>query len=232
MWMKDLRVGDLVLSRSGRFEKVYAFVHHSHAKQGSFLRLLPTGLELSKEHMVFIQNRGAIPASMVQVGDRFENGDEVSEIQAITQAGLYAPFTTSGTIAVNNVTASCYISFQESNVLILGSWRTPITYQWLAHFFLTPHRIWCSHFGMADPALTDDDSGISGWAQQGYAMAHWLLDQNQIVMGLILVVLALIMVFFSSMELLLLHPVLMVPLLGFVISRIWSLRVTALPAGK
>jgi hypothetical protein len=62
------------------------------------LQFMPSRLELSKDHMLFIQGRGFIPAKMVKVGDQFYTGAVVESIHRIVRQGVYAPFTTSGAI--------------------------------------------------------------------------------------------------------------------------------------
>ena len=71
--------------------------------------------------MVFVMNKGAIPASMVQVGDKLVGGAAVSSITKVTHRGIFAPSTPSRILVVNGVVASSYVSFQESDVLDIGS---------------------------------------------------------------------------------------------------------------
>merc|ERR1712232_702264 len=53
--------------------------------------------------------------------------------------GLYAPFTPSGTIMVNNVLVSSFIDLQLPT--------STTTMQWLAHMGEFPHRVMCYYSG-------------------------------------------------------------------------------------
>jgi hypothetical protein len=62
----------------------------------------------------------------MEVGDRLVqvSGDstEVTNISIVRRYGAFAPFTTSGKVAVNGVVTSCYVSLQDkSDVLVIGN---------------------------------------------------------------------------------------------------------------
>jgi arylsulfatase A-like enzyme len=185
--MSSLKLGDQVLVADGRYEKIYSFGHCSTNMTGIFLRLLPSGLELSPDHMVFVHNRGAIPASMVKIGDRLSDGDRITAIKSVERIGAYAPFTPSGTIVVNNVVASSYVAFQESSVLKLGAWPTPFTFQWLAHTFEAPHRLSCRYAHDCTKGESYTGGGLSVWVSNASRLARWLLNQHPAVQVIILV---------------------------------------------
>jgi hypothetical protein len=88
---------------------------------------------------------------MVKVGDVLDTVDgkeaRVIVIQKVVRTGLYAPFTPSGTLVVNGLKASSFVSFQDSDVLKIGNYRTPFSFQRLAQTFEFPHRMVCYHFG-------------------------------------------------------------------------------------
>jgi hypothetical protein len=87
----------------------------------------------------------------------------VTTIRDVTQKGLYAPFTSSGTIVVNDIVASSFISFQGSEYLKLGDFVTPFTFQWLAHTFESGHRFACRS-GLVDRSEeTYTAFGVSHW---------------------------------------------------------------------
>lgn len=191
--MKEIEVGDWVLSARNGFEPIYSFGHRHETMKATYLRILPFGLEISGKHMVFTSNgdegrhRRAIPASMLKVGDElfFQNWQEeskikITSIQTVQRAGMYAPFTSSGTIVVNDVVASTYVSFQDAEHLHLGGIQTPLTYQWLAHTFQFPHRLWCLHQGSGcsrhDESYSSD--GISMWVYRPLLVTQWLLEQE------------------------------------------------------
>jgi hypothetical protein len=174
--MKDLVIGHKVLAKNNMYEKVYSFGHRDTTEKAHFLQLLPSKLELSQDHMVFVKHKGAIPASMVTVGDILVGGSRVEGIQEVVRTGAFAPFTPSGSIVVNGVLASNYISFQGSNVINFGSeMKTPITYQWVAHAFQAPHRIWCHWLAHTDVLLSN---GFSIWSESPFRAANWFSQQG------------------------------------------------------
>lgn len=199
--MKDLQISDevLVSIEDEIFEPVYTFGHRSSLASAEYHQLRPSNLELSANHMVFVKGKGAVPASMVMVGDKLVGGGRVSAISKITSNGMYAPFTVSGRIVVNGVLASSYISFQDSNVLVIGSIPTGIPYQWLAHTFQFPHRFWCYYLG-ACPYDQYTDTGISFWVDRPLDASVWLLNQHWLLHLLLTIPLLLCSVTLYVME--------------------------------
>lgn len=204
--MSQLIVGDHVLAADNMYDRVYTFGHRVESTRAEYLQILPSGLELSADHMVFVLHKGAIPASMLKVGDHFVDGGGVVEsIRKVNRRGVYAPFTRSGTIVANGVLASTYVSFQGSEVIKFGSLRTPFTYQWLAHSFHVPHRIWGCWLGMDDAIL---ENGFSRLTEPSYKAAKWFLGQRSIAMAVLFVPFLMLVVVFGLLESMLLHPAL------------------------
>lgn len=190
MLMKDLQLGDKILvGEADKYETVYSFGHRHETVEATFLQFLPSNLEMSRDHMLKINGR-YVPASAVQVGDELETATgeliAVSSIKNVVRPGAYAPFTLSGTIIVNNVKASAYIAFQDSDRLLVGGWSTPITYQWLAHASQGPHRLWVHLFGVT---LEEEysDEGLSSWIEAPHQIGELFLEQNPIIMMILLV---------------------------------------------
>lgn len=185
--MKDLQLNDKVLAANGKYERVFSFGHRDPDHATDFLQFAPSKLELSPDHMVYMEGQSApIPAKMVKVGDRFATGEIVEAIERIVREGIYAPFTISGTIVVNGVPASNYVSLQGSAVLLLGpsGIATPLTHQWLDHSYVAAQRIWCYWLGMDDVV---SERGYSVWAEKPHAIADWFLSQNLVVMTVLTV---------------------------------------------
>jgi len=206
--MESLRVKDQVLvDTEGTYESVYGFGHYSPDQIGTYLQIETTQdkkelLEISSAHLVFAKRQGvsvasAIPASLLKVGDALvmvakndkEQGEEmaiVQKIRAVQRKGLYAPFTPSGTIVVNGIVTSSYVTLQDdSNVLVLSSQedeiKTPFTHHWLAHISQGPHRFWCTYVAhTACENYTDD--GISIWVNGPLRFSEFLLKQHWLVM--------------------------------------------------
>lgn len=181
--MKDVKVGDRV-NVGGHYERVYCFGHRDEMIDASFVQLLPSRLELSAAHMVFVKRRGPIPAAMLQVGDELELGGRIEGIRNSKRKGIYAPFTNSGTILVNGVKTSVYISLQESSdKLILGSWSLPLTHHWLNHSYQSFHRLLCLWLGYEDRLV----GGISQLAAPAFKVAQWCLQRHQLLQLLLLI---------------------------------------------
>ena len=106
--MKDLKVGDKVLVKDGKYEAVYAFDHLSTTEEAEFLQFHTSGtdkhpLEMTPTHMVYLQDDpNPVTADSVKVGDVFQgkNG-EVKKIKTVTKEGVYTPLTPSGSVVVD-----------------------------------------------------------------------------------------------------------------------------------
>lgn len=157
--MRDLKVGDMVHTKNGLFERVYSFGHLNHHVLVNYLQLHVSTrtdpLELTKDHLVFVKDSIsssaiAVPASNIRVGDVLLSSSSKAEglvvvkIETIVRKGFYAPFTQSGVIDVNGVLASNYVAPQEnSSFLRIGGYTTTVSNHWLFHLVLTPYRMLC-----------------------------------------------------------------------------------------
>mmetsp|Transcript_7138 Transcript_7138/g.11852 ORF Transcript_7138/g.11852 Transcript_7138/m.11852 type:complete len:746 (-) Transcript_7138:214-2451(-) len=181
--IQSLSIGDKVLVHDGSYEPVYSFGHRNPIDYGDYLRLLTQNaiLELSPDHMVYVGG-SFIPASTVQMGDILSNGEAVSSINAVSRQGIYAPFTTSGTVVVSNVVCSSFISLQkDSAYLMLGTVRLPISWQWIGHTFEMPHRL------LSSLGETYTEEGISMWVVAPKFVMQWILNQHVVVMSIIMI---------------------------------------------
>ena len=198
--MRELRVGDDVMTRDGRYEKVYSFGHRHPTLRASFVQLFTNQttkpLEMSGEHMLFLVDGRAVPAAAVRVGDTIRALDAfqqvtVTKISTVVRNGVYAPFTPSGSIAVNGgIVASAFVAFSEtSGYLSLGDrLELPISFQWLAWAFEAPHRVVCGHFWhFCRTESYDVDSGISSWVYLPLKASQWLLGQHPVLLGALLI---------------------------------------------
>jgi hypothetical protein len=177
--MRTLQLGDMVATSPSTFEQVYSFGHRSELLDATYLLISPSNLEITADHMLFIHGGSAVPASVLQVGDRLANGDIVTAIQQVNRTGLFAPFTPSGKLLVNDVLVSNYVAFQGSEYLsIVGldgiMMKTPFTYQWLAHTFEAPHRLWCTYASRCTVEQYTDQ-GVSTWVHGSHRLAQWWL---------------------------------------------------------
>ena len=117
--MEDVEIGDMVHAGHNKYSRVYSFGHRNQHNYAQYLQLHfgDHPLEISHNHMVFVDKLGAVPASMVGVGDNLSLGTggviKVTRISTVNRQGEFAPFTDSGTIVVSDILVSSYISLQE-----------------------------------------------------------------------------------------------------------------------
>ncbi|CAB9509686.1 Protein hedgehog [Seminavis robusta] len=134
--MKDLQVGDHILTSNSQgemiYQKVYAFAHRHHSRPTQFLQIQTNTineeeddtaespiLEVTREHMVFVEGKSKpIRADTIQVGDNLlgiisNQQHVVTTIAPVVRKGMYAPLTHSGMVVVaNGIVASNYIAMQ------------------------------------------------------------------------------------------------------------------------
>ena len=183
--MKDLSIGDAVKVNGGEFSEVYSFGHSDKDVTTSFLSIdagFENPLTITHDHMVFVDNK-AMPASSVAVGDRLSVDGGVAtvlRIKNITATGVFAPITKDGTIVVDSVVASCYVSLQGGSHLVIAGVNT-INMHSLAHILKASHRLSCEINAGFCASETYID-GISIWIEKPFTTAKWLADQNTLVM--------------------------------------------------
>jgi len=185
--MKELRIGDHVRAANGQFERVYSFGHLNHDKFFTYL-VFNRHLEISPNHLIGVEGRGYVPSSTLEVGDWLfsttSDGKlrrvQVTDISSRTSKGAYAPFTPSGSIVVNHVVASSYISLQTGSsdfiVQVGPKFRisTVWSWHWLSHVFEFPHRLFCNYYNW-EICLREDytNEGISTWVQIHFNVVVW-----------------------------------------------------------
>jgi len=190
--LDQLNVGDKVKVGNDSFDYVYSFGHKTHSGKFSYLQIKttekPHPLEISKNHMVFVVDiktgkKHAVPASYVKVGDWLYTDvmtpAKVENIITVFREGAYAPFTMSGTIVVNGVLSSSYVSLQGTDTFLIGSVKTPLNMHVLSHFFTSPYRL-LSRIGLSMKERYNED-GMSTWIDLPYNFSKYLLTQNHVI---------------------------------------------------
>lgn len=189
VYMNDLKIGDQVMNAQGKFDAVYSFGHYSHDIEAEFIQIQASGLakplEISKEHMLLL-NGAFLPASAIAAGDAVHlyNGSvaKVTKVITVARQGAYAPFTMSGTIAVNDVAASSYVDLQnKEGILWVGGYKTPFSMQFLAHMFQAPHRLVCKMSSAFCQTETYNEMGVSVWVAGPLEFAEWAIRQSGII---------------------------------------------------
>merc|ERR1711862_835933 len=181
--MKELEIGDHVRVSGKAYEPVYSFAHNDPNRVAEFL-VINQKLEISGDHMIYLQGGRYVPASKLQIGDVLissisnEKNVVVESISKKISKGVYAPLTPSGNIFVDNILASSYVTLQtDSSNLMIGNTSTGVSFQWLIHSFEFPHRLYCYHLGKC-PGETYSANGISRWADMPLRLGKWGLEQN------------------------------------------------------
>jgi len=192
----QLNVGDEVRVGPDSFDHVFGFGHKTHSGKFSYLEIKTTensnSLKISKSHMLFVVDIGsgeihAVPASDVKVGNWLHTDStipaQVEDIISVFDEGAYAPFTKSGTIVVNGVVSSNYVSLQGTDTLTVGSVKTSLNMHFLAHFFTSPFRV----LTMIGVQMSEsyNANGVSTWIDLPHKLAKDLLTQNGIIIGVV-----------------------------------------------
>ena len=190
--MKDLQVGDKVWNGHD-FSTVYTFGHRHPSIQGEFLQIHTTTkagnrrpLEMTAEHLVYLQGQShPVRADSVVVGDSLQgkggsgSSMKVTKINKVERHGLYAPFTVEGTVVVDGVKASSYISLQAGNDFVElenGASLLGMTQHDYVHMGLSPMRLLCvgisSHY-----CSTDNEAGMPFYARLAVKVNQWINGQ-------------------------------------------------------
>lgn len=190
--LEELRVGDHVRVRDGSFSRVYGFGHKLPTALAKYLQIqtadLKRPIEISSQHLLYVYNRKSdefelLPAGNVKIGDHLvivtdnpgtsspASTSPVTFIRLIQSRGVYAPFTTTGDIAVSGIVASNYIalpmSFQNNPIFALSFAQQ----HWLQHSFYGPYRFYCGYMKGREGCQTEtyrDETGLSS------AVMAWL----------------------------------------------------------
>ena len=194
--MDALKIGDAVRTADGSFSTVYSFGHYDPHTVANFLQLWTDAsdepLEITGDHMLFVKQGGLgentnvkiLPTSAVKVGDllvapapqqhqkQSTSSNAVVKVTAITtvqREGLYAPFTTTGSIVVNGVTASNYIALSPA-------FQAAMSFEsqhWLQHLAYLPYRLYCGTAGCQNETY-HGETGLSGAVAMWLPFLHWV----------------------------------------------------------
>ena len=192
--MKNLQVGDRVLTSSGAYEPVYAFGHKNPTESADFLQFKTAGskLEMTGGHLVFLDGKtNPVRADSVKVGDVLrtaEAGAKITKISNVQRDGVYSPLTPGGTVVVDGIVASTYISLQkdaDEHIELQGGISTFMSYQDFIHMTLSPFRMLA--MGVSSTiANVYTEEGIPVYASYGMDFAEWANNQNIVVQAVLL----------------------------------------------
>ena len=195
--MKYLHVGDRVLvGASSTYESIYGFAHMERAGRADFLTIQTKGndkgpLVVTADHLVSVNGK-FLPAKSIQIGDVLQIGGEgnasaiVTKIKSGMKTGLYAPLTSSGTLLVNGVKASNYVSLKKEDhaeqVQFLAQHQ-------FIHMVHSPLRVAC--LGISARICSNDyidaKSGYLHFATFGLTLAALIEKMNIVLQTLVLI---------------------------------------------
>lgn len=179
--MKELRIGDLVLTAKGTYSEVYSFGHYSSGPQFfEYLQILADtmekAIEISTEHMILVNNE-LKAARDVQIGDFFTNANGesvvVKSIRPVKRRGYYAPWTVAGDIVVNGVVASNYYSIPWLEDFLSGQTMHLLQHGGIA----APYRALCMLAG-CDNELRDESTGFTMYLSYWDTALQWFVSQT------------------------------------------------------
>ena len=201
--MQELKLGDRVKVATGKYEPIYSFGHVAPSAVATFLhiRTSMSTLRLTEDHMVFTTSERAVSASNLRVGDCLLGGsglkDLIESIDIVQDEGLFAPFTPSGKLLVNNILVSSYVAVVDQRDLGMG-W-TSLDLHWLSHGALFPRRLLCCHL-VSCPTETYNSEGIPHWVEFLDHAFWWLLNYNTVVRATLLITMAVVATMVTVVE--------------------------------
>ncbi|CAB9504887.1 hedgehog protein A [Seminavis robusta] len=195
--MRDLKLGDKVLTEKNTYQPVYSFGHRKPDTQMEYLQIyaegMPAPLEMTGNHMIMVKDgkhTQAIRADRLQVGDRLvqveaQNEVAVTEIKTAKKQGLYMPLTPNGKIVVNNVLASNYISISDEAPAVVEHTNWFFTFlsmpeQKLSHWWMAPHRMLCMGVSSSFCSDGDDKRTASQMDEKDQGILPWLLTGRKL----------------------------------------------------
>lgn len=136
--ISNLRVGDEVLVRSGKFSKVFLFTHHIDNVLSKFVRVstkFNATLSLSPGH--YIPVNGQLKAAQgLQIGDvlTLQNGeaDVIISRDLVVMRGLHNPQTLDGQIVVDGIVASTFTQAIDPSIAM--SLLVPVKFLYYINF--------------------------------------------------------------------------------------------------
>jgi hypothetical protein len=152
--MKDLQPGDKVMAANQKYQTVYSFGHVNedaedlfyqiHTREGLDISSSEVPLEMTGNHLIFKVGGEAVRADKIQAGDKLSSGQTVTKVSTTKKQGLYMPLTVDGTIVVNGILASSYVSIMEEAPRTVHAALGYIkNEQNLLHWWLAPYRMMC-----------------------------------------------------------------------------------------
>ncbi|CAB9511247.1 expressed unknown protein [Seminavis robusta] len=232
--MTELKIGDKILTANNEYQPIYAFAHNDATTYTEFLQIHTTSgnnpLEITSQHLVYVQGKDApVTAGSIKVGDTLTEAGQggaavVTKIDTVQRHGIYAPLTPDGTLVVDGIASSCYVSLQPNGdpqtMELKGcSALSVFSHHRVAHMLLTVPRLVC--MGGINPkwCQTYNEDGVALFVQTAFDLSDWFHAQHWVVQRFLLAVYLVVLCPMYALELLLgtkLAAAMVVGGLGFV----------------
>ncbi|KAI2507787.1 serine-type endopeptidase [Fragilaria crotonensis] len=212
--MQDLKLGDEVMVGQGKYEPIYSFGHVARRRSPHFCTFKHQGHSCVSQKITWCSPRRRGCTSIFSSCGRLSargSGlkDRIESIEVLQDTGLFAPFTPSGKLIVNDILASSYVAVVDQEDLNLG-W-TILNLHWLSHAVLFPRRLICCHLASC-PSETYNSEGIPLWIDPVYRAFSWLLSFNSFVRVSLIVTMAVVATFVTAVETWIWFPAAMIAL--------------------
>lgn len=243
--MKDLTVGDYLLTNDGTYQQMYAWGHFNPSKETIFHQIYTasssTPLELTGEHLVYLHGKSnPVRADSVRAGDVLQSTRatlaEIKKVRHIKRTGVYTPLTTTGKLVVDDIHASSYISLQKTapEFMQLKGVDIPLAQQDAVHLALSPFRVLC--MGVSSSLCqASNEEGIPHYVASGMQFVRWADNTQPLWIQILSITLALVFfgisIFLESTVGASMAPsVILVTGLIYAISKVYGLSVRATKA--
>jgi len=172
------------------FQPVYGFGHRDKNTESTFYQIFTESsdepLELSGDHLIFRHGHSIpVPATMIQTGDMVQRGGSpapsmVTNVKTLVRSGIYAPFTESGTLVVNGVVASTFVTFQQDQeYMVIGGMSTGWSYHTLSLFWNKPYQFYCTRIS-SDMCKNQvyAEGGVALWSYIGKSLGSFMSESS------------------------------------------------------
>lgn len=168
--MKDLEVGDKVLTASGQYKTMYSMNHRNPNKETEYIQITTNleeeqPLELTPSHMLFVDGKDhPVPAYSVKIGDKVQSlhkgSADVVEIKKVVRNGLYNPLTMDSTIVVDGIVASTFITPTGGTHVQVAD-KSLLSYHDALKMAAAPYRNFCVGVSLDMCDAHEELSGVS-----------------------------------------------------------------------
>lgn len=208
--MSKLEIGDQVQTAYG-YQPIYGFAHKDTDMPVKFQRIYTKEkadpLEVTGEHLIFMAGEPhpvradtVVPGAVLSTTD--SAGASVTKIDFIHRYGKFAPLTLDGTIVVDGIVSSCYVSLQhnsEPNWVLGGKYNTPIAQHLLAHMGLAPVRLACMGIS-GEFCKSYNADGFSHFVEIGIALSDFINNQPMLLQSMLSIAFLVVFGFIYALE--------------------------------